>query len=90
MSATHRLKTYDLYWRAVESGSKNFEVRRNDREFQAGDILKLIRVEEDDDGNENETRDIIIRRVTYVLQGGNFGIARTHCVLGLEKDGKFP
>jgi ASC-1-like (ASCH) protein len=39
----HELKTTDVYWDAVNCGEKTFEVRRNDRGFQKGDLLHLIR-----------------------------------------------
>lgn len=37
----HKLKTWPRYWDAIASGEKPFEVRRNDRAFQTGDILIL-------------------------------------------------
>jgi len=37
----HKLKTISPYFEAVVSGDKTFEVRRNDRSFQKGDILEL-------------------------------------------------
>lgn len=43
MIATHRLKTWPQYWDAVHSGDKTFEVRRDDRGFQKGDIVELVR-----------------------------------------------
>lgn len=38
---THDLKILPRYFDAVEDGSKPFEVRRNDRDYQVGDILLL-------------------------------------------------
>lgn len=35
--ATHELKTWDTYWRALAEGRKTFELRQNDRGFQTGD-----------------------------------------------------
>lgn len=37
----HELKTWPIHYRAVVSGHKTFEVRRNDRGFQVGDVLRL-------------------------------------------------
>ena len=37
----HVLKTWTTYFNAVVSGGKNFEVRKDDRGFQKGDILCL-------------------------------------------------
>lgn len=44
MSKVHELKTWPTYWDAVERGEKLFEVRENDRFFQAGDVVELIRL----------------------------------------------
>lgn len=39
----HVLKTLAPHWYAVERGDKTFEVRRDDRGFQKGDMLVLRR-----------------------------------------------
>jgi hypothetical protein len=39
---THRLKTWPLYFAAVADGSKTFEIRADDRDYQVGDILELL------------------------------------------------
>lgn len=38
---THELKTWPIYFAAVRDGSKTFEVRKNDRDFAVGDVLRL-------------------------------------------------
>ena len=38
---THPLKVWPIYFNAVRSGEKTFEIRENDRNFQRGDILHL-------------------------------------------------
>jgi hypothetical protein len=42
---THELKTLPIYWDAIKRGEKLFEVRKNDRFFQAGDTVVLIRTD---------------------------------------------
>lgn len=37
----HELKIYPMYYSRVADGSKTFEVRTNDREFQSGDTVTL-------------------------------------------------
>lgn len=88
MVTEHKLKTTARYWDAVADGRKTFEVRKNDRAFQTGDILVLEKW--DDDGGyyitEPESRFTamsIRKRITYLLQGGQFGIEPGYCVLGL-------
>ncbi|MFP7215891.1 DUF3850 domain-containing protein [Lactococcus garvieae] len=38
---THELKLDIKYFDEVKSGKKNFEIRKNDRDFKVGDILVL-------------------------------------------------
>lgn len=37
----HELKIYSEYFKTVLSGEKTFEIRKNDRPFQKGDLLAL-------------------------------------------------
>jgi len=37
----HELKIWPQYFKPVQEGQKNFEVRVNDRGYQAGDIVEL-------------------------------------------------
>lgn len=39
--AIHELKILPEYFEAVVSGDKRFEIRKNDRNYQKGDILRL-------------------------------------------------
>ncbi len=87
MSKEHTLKCWLTYFEAIERGEKNFEVRRDDRGFQKGDILILLCYNEDAgmymkrrDGKIAEVR----RRITYILTGGQFGIQPGYVVMGLE------
>jgi len=64
----------------ILSGEKNFEVRRNDHDFQVGDVLIL---EEWNPATELYTGYSLERSVTYILPGGNFGIDKNYCVMSL-------
>lgn len=81
VGATHHLKCLHPYFDAVARGDKTFEVRLNDRDFQVGDTLKLVRYVDD----KGDWEHIVKRRVTYVLHGGQFGIEPGYVVMGLEK-----
>lgn len=87
----HTLKTLERYWDAVADGRKTFEVRKNDRAFQTGDILVLEKW--DDEGRYYRTEPgtsftplKLRKRITYLLPGGQFGIEPGYCVLGLADD----
>lgn len=78
----HDLKTVDRYYDAVLRGEKTFEVRLNDRAFQTGDVVRLRRTNERGYYTDFDTC-WTERRITYILQGGQFGIEPRYCVLGL-------
>ncbi len=44
---THELKLDIKYFDDVKNGKKNFEIRKNDRNYQVGDILELIAYKKD-------------------------------------------
>ena len=82
----HVLKTIDVYWDAILEGKKTFEVRKNDRAFQTGDELILERWQHDKFGVLYPTvpRRMLKVRISYLLQGGQFGIEPAYCVLGFK------
>jgi len=77
---THTLKLWTKFFPDVQSGRKDFEVRYDDRGFAVGDVLIL---KEYDPVNETHTGNEVQRRITYKLEGGQFGIEKGFCVLGL-------
>lgn len=88
MSARHYLKTWPTFFDAVSRGDKNFEVRKDDRAFQAGDTLILEYFDPDPTPPGEIKMSVplsIVRVVTYVLRGGQFGIEAGFVVLGLAE-----
>lgn len=84
MTQIHQLKTWPEYFSAVLSGEKTFEVRKNDRDFEKGDILELHYYDPDNVFCSRIAK-AILKEVSYVLPGGNFGIEEGYCVLGLKE-----
>jgi Domain of unknown function (DUF3850) len=85
----HILKTLPDYWDAVAAKEKTFEVRRDDRGFQKGDVLVLRRLTKKYDGTWAEDRQNgchrdLCRRVAYILTGGQFGIEPGYVVMALR------
>ena len=87
MPATHHLKTWPAFFDAVERGDKTFEVRKNDRAFQAGDTLMLEFYDPASPPGplHQNHRPTLCRRVTFVLPGGEFGIEPGYVVMGLAE-----
>ncbi|EJL36575.1 hypothetical protein PMI01_00950 [Caulobacter sp. AP07] len=82
-SQTHRLKPSPTYFRAIQSGEKTFEVRRDDRGFQKGDLLHLVEYDPAIIAALALTGRSITKRISYVLTGGQLGIESGYVVLGL-------
>lgn len=64
---THELKTVQPFFNDVMSGKKNFEVRKNDRDYKVGDYLKL----KEWDGT-NFTGNYITVRIKYILDNAEY------------------
>lgn len=76
----HYLKIKPEYYKDVECGLKTFELRKNDRNFQVGDVLMLIKL--DDDGNE--TDQVTRVKVTYILKDcPQYGLKDGYAILGI-------
>ena len=77
----HQLKTWPNYFQAILRGDKNFEVRKNDRNYQCGHELLL---REYNPERKEYTGRILHRRVKYILHGDQFGVESGFCVMALE------
>ncbi len=77
----HKLKTWSEYFPDIVSGKKTFEVRKNDRQFNEADALML---KEWDKDKGDYTGNVAMVLVTYILEGGQFGIKEGHCVMGIK------
>lgn len=85
---THELRTWPVYFRAIQQGLKTFEARKDDRGFKEGDALLLREYDPEEDslppGERYTGRDLLVQ-VTYVLNGGHFGIEQGWCVMGFRR-----
>lgn len=89
---THDLKLNTEFCDAVLSGEKTFEVRKNDRGFQTGDLIRFIPT----DGTSYHSSDGTVRehaqheisghtyKITYILNG--WGIKNGYVVLGIREE----
>ena len=70
----HNLKIDDEFFREIESGKKTFEIRFNDRDYRAGDIITI---------QSNLTGEIFGPiEIKYILFGttGRYGLKPGFCV----------
>lgn len=74
----HTIKLAKMYYEDVKSGKKSFELRKNDRGYKQGDILKMLEYAEG-----AWTGRQIIAEVTYLLE--NYaGIEEGYCIMALK------
>ena len=89
----HNLKTHPAYFKRLADGSKTFEIRKNDRGYQAGDVLLLEEFDPAGDhdrcGDATCTRSrytgaVIRYRVGFIAVGTLFGLTLgEHVVMSL-------
>ncbi|NSV01869.1 DUF3850 domain-containing protein [Enterococcus faecalis] len=72
----HELKILPEYFSAIVSGEKRFEIRKNDRNYKVGDILRLMKYEDD-----NFTGDVHVSEITYIT---DFAQQDGYVVLGIK------
>ena len=78
---THKLKTWPEYYSLIKQGIKKFEIRKNDRNFQIGDVLVLM---EYDNTNSCYTGNNCEVVVDYIFHGGSFGVQEGFVVMGIS------
>lgn len=88
MPKTHELKTWPSFYEAITTGSKTFEIRRNDRDFAPGDTLILQEYDPNPDAIHQYTGRQIKALVGFVVHGGVFGVQPGHCVMSIHPDFK--
>jgi hypothetical protein len=79
----HELKTHPEPFEAIRDGRKFHEVRVNDRNYSIGDELLL---REWNPGTEEYTGRQLQRIVSYITEGGTWGLPENLCVLSLHPD----
>ena len=62
----------------MAAGIKNFELRKNDRGYRVGDILKLNEVK-----SGKETGRFIKAKIEYMLEE-HTGLQEGYCILGIK------
>lgn len=90
----HELKILHEYLIDVSLGRKTFELRKNDRDYQVGDLIRFIDVDILGRSRNNKNRtDIkpyidenILYRITYVLKNCSaYGLDKDYCILAIKK-----
>lgn len=76
---THNLKILSKYFTEILNGSKTFELRKNDRDYKVGDALMLREF-----NGEEYTGNSVHVNITYILEGGQYGLDKEYVILGIK------
>lgn len=77
---THDLKILQKYFNDILFHGKNFEIRKNDRDYHVGDKLILYEIKD-----KKYTGSYITKYISYIHFGsGAYGIERGYCILALS------
>lgn len=78
----HELKISPEYFDAVSKGTKQFELRKDDRNFQVGDFVIL----KEYDNGAYTGRKLWHKLISYVLRDcPQYGLQEGYCIIGLQE-----
>ena len=77
---THEIKIEKQYYDAIKAGKKPFEIRKNDRDYKKGDILKMILI---DESPVVECELWIETQITYLLTTAP-GLKKDYCLFAFS------
>lgn len=79
---THELKCWPVFYRELVAGTKTFELRRNDRNYQQGDMLVI---DEWNDATQEYMNSLTLRfEVTHAMYGPIFGLEAGWVILSIK------
>lgn len=78
----HELKIHKHYYDFIINGYKTFELRKNDRNYEVGDIIHFVKENGEDFLNNSNN----IFEITYILQNvPQYGLCNDFCILSIKK-----
>lgn len=78
---THEIKILPEFYDQILKGYKQFELRKNDRNYQTGDIV----IFREWDGKQYTGREVV-REIGYVLKNcPQYGLMDGYCIFGCSK-----
>ena len=87
----HELKIKEEYFEEILKGNKTFELRKNDRNYEVGDLIHFNIFE----NLKNPYEKIEVRatyngkdlfEITYILKNvPEYGLDKDYCILGIKK-----
>ena len=78
---TPEIKCENPYFSHIWKGDKTFELRKNDRDYREGQVIRLC---EYNATNCSYSGRSILIFIKYLLPGGNYGLSKDSCIFGFE------
>jgi ASC-1-like (ASCH) protein len=78
----HQLKIKQCYLYHIREGKKTFEVRKNDRDFQVGDTIRFLPLEDENYNVYEFTAPLPDYRINYILSDFS-GLQQNHVCLAI-------
>jgi hypothetical protein len=78
----HELKCWPEWFNAVRNGQKTFEYRKNDRDFQKGDILHLRKWRPTTNDYDIVGAECLCKVIYIVTEAP--GLPEGYCIMGIE------
>lgn len=76
----HVKKIQSKYFWDILNNNKRFEIRKNDCNYQVGDIVKFVEYNGD---KQVETNSYIVVKITYILKDiPEYGLDKDYCIFG--------
>ena len=73
----HKLKLAKMFFNDMQTGRKPFDLQKNDREYQLGDVIEYREMD-----NGEPTGRILEKEIIYILEGFA-GLKEDYCILAL-------
>lgn len=84
MKTEHEIKCHPKYFSRLASGDKSFEIRKNDRDYQVGDILIIKEFDPEQGWPDHGGYGTITAEITYIT---DFAQAAGYVVMALKIGG---
>lgn len=79
----HRIKILETFASAVVTGEKSFEIRKNDRGYNRGDVVEFSVINTDGTTNNFHPLNEKTYEITYVMNG--YGLKNGFVVFGIKE-----
>lgn len=77
----HEIKCWPEFFGKIALREKEFELRKNDRDYQVGEIIKI---REYVPNKQRYTGSFVLREISYMLTNTEFGLKEGYCILQLK------